>query len=649
MAKTLQFRRDTTTNLASVTGAVGELFVDTTKDTVVVMDGSTAGGFPLAKESDVPADLSDLTDTTNLIPADLSDLTDTTNLIPADLSDLTDTTNLIPTSLTDLGITDGTNGQVLTTNGSGGFTFTTATGGGGDTGDFTFSANTITLPVNTDGVLNVTGNVSTSTNFSWSYSNSTELWTNNQDNTTSRASMFINAGDEMNNFSLSIGNNLNPVSDDPAAIALSQLPVGTVLTLSGSTYSRVCTLATQFTFNGSFWAASVSDVSGSTNSFSVKALSYPVEIAVPTNFSYTFEADGTFVTNNAIIGDVLISDDIITPISLDSYGEAQSGTLTVNGDLDILGEISIDGVPLNLEVTPADVGITAINSISAGQSYQSIGLGMNAFNSGANELLPTQAYAFGQDAFKNYSGSQGIAIGFEAAKFLTSGSFGVFIGSGVLSNITSGFLGQYNIAIGTAAGPTSASGSIENTTCVGVSAKTSSAHTTAIGSGADAYGTRSTAIGSGAGSTTRLGTNSTAIGNGANPSTNDVANEITLGNSSIETLRCQVTTITALSDARDKKDITTLNAGLDFVSKLKPVAFTWNMRDGGKVDIEDTGFIAQDLQQTQQDTGITIPGLVYESNPDKLEAAYGKLIPVLVKAIQELSAEVANLKSQINP
>jgi hypothetical protein len=50
MAKTLQFRRGTTSELSSVTGAVGELFVDTTKDTVVVMDGSTAGGKPLATE-----------------------------------------------------------------------------------------------------------------------------------------------------------------------------------------------------------------------------------------------------------------------------------------------------------------------------------------------------------------------------------------------------------------------------------------------------------------------------------------------------------------------------------------------------------------------------------------------------------------------
>lgn len=53
MPKTLQLRRGTTSELSTETGAVGELFVDTTKDTVVVMDGSTAGGFPLARESEV--------------------------------------------------------------------------------------------------------------------------------------------------------------------------------------------------------------------------------------------------------------------------------------------------------------------------------------------------------------------------------------------------------------------------------------------------------------------------------------------------------------------------------------------------------------------------------------------------------------------
>ena len=38
--------------------------------------------------------------------------------------------------------------------------------------------------------------------------------------------------------------------------------------------------------------------------------------------------------------------------------------------------------------------------------------------------------------------------------------------------------------------------------------------------------------------------------------------------------------------------------------------------------------------------------LTYRSNPEMLEASYGRLIPVLVKAIQELSAEVETLKNR---
>jgi hypothetical protein len=50
MAKQLQLRRGTTTQHASFTGVVGEVTVDTDKDTAVVHDGSTAGGVPLATE-----------------------------------------------------------------------------------------------------------------------------------------------------------------------------------------------------------------------------------------------------------------------------------------------------------------------------------------------------------------------------------------------------------------------------------------------------------------------------------------------------------------------------------------------------------------------------------------------------------------------
>ena len=46
MAKVLQLRRDVTANVALLTGAIGELIIDTTKHIITVHDGSTVGGWP---------------------------------------------------------------------------------------------------------------------------------------------------------------------------------------------------------------------------------------------------------------------------------------------------------------------------------------------------------------------------------------------------------------------------------------------------------------------------------------------------------------------------------------------------------------------------------------------------------------------------
>ena len=51
MPTVLQLRRGTTAEHSSFTGALGEVTVNTTKDTLVVHDGSTAGGFELALAS----------------------------------------------------------------------------------------------------------------------------------------------------------------------------------------------------------------------------------------------------------------------------------------------------------------------------------------------------------------------------------------------------------------------------------------------------------------------------------------------------------------------------------------------------------------------------------------------------------------------
>ena len=51
----LQLKRGTTLKHSTFTGKVGEATIDTDKDTLVVHDGSTIGGFPLARESQVLA------------------------------------------------------------------------------------------------------------------------------------------------------------------------------------------------------------------------------------------------------------------------------------------------------------------------------------------------------------------------------------------------------------------------------------------------------------------------------------------------------------------------------------------------------------------------------------------------------------------
>jgi hypothetical protein len=82
--------------------------------------------------------------------------------------------------------------------------------------------------------------------------------------------------------------------------------------------------------------------------------------------------------------------------------------------------------------------------------------------------------------------------------------------------------------------------------------------------------------------------------------------------------------------------------GLDFVDNLKPVTFEWDQRDGNRSGVKDVGFIAQDLQEVDDE----YTRLVYESNPEKLEATYGRLIPIMAKAIQELSAKVKQLENK---
>lgn len=360
-----------------------------------------------------------------------------------------------------------------------------------------------------------------------------------------------------------------------------------------------------------------------------------------------------------------------------------SGTNLTTGE----SNVAVGAYALNT-ATAADwnvgIGVNSLLSVTTGD--HNIGIG---FQTARTITTGIKNLALGNSSlYSNTTGSYNISLGDNAGYHITTGPENTIIGFEAGRNLTEGTEntslgyqsgnrygthGSYNVSIGSLAMGTAANSSTSNSgnTAVGYKALyviDGGATNTALGNqvlaslttgdynagvGGSALtavttGIRNTGVGFLAGYTTTTGDNNASIGNFATPSSATVDNEVTLGNTSVTALRCQVTSITSLSDARDKTDIAPIQAGLGFVEQLNPVSFNWNMRDGGKVGIEDTGFIAQDLQQVQQDTGINIPGLVYDENPEKLEAAYGKLVPVLVQAIKDLSAKVNELEAKLN-
>ena len=119
-----------------------------------------------------------------------------------------------------------------------------------------------------------------------------------------------------------------------------------------------------------------------------------------------------------------------------------------------------------------------------------------------------------------------------------------------------------------------------------------------------------------------------------------------------------------VSDERYKKDITDSTAGLSFINALQPRTFkyktlgelpeTFNAYEADSTKVfknsnTNHGFIAQEVKAAiDADDSIKDGFRLWDDREDgSQEVAEAALIPVLVKAIQELSAQVEELKSQI--
>ena len=140
------------------------------------------------------------------------------------------------------------------------------------------------------------------------------------------------------------------------------------------------------------------------------------------------------------------------------------------------------------------------------------------------------------------------------------------------------------------------------------------------------------------------------------------------------------------SDCRDKTDVSDLDLGLDYIKALRPVYYRWDKRgyydpfnDGFKTDEDrnlfinyqtdgskkrqkwEVGLLAQEALAAEKahtnkkqlldvesgapdaDEGILVSG----TNNTSYKMSYDRLVPPLIKAVQELSAEVETLKAKV--
>ena len=254
----------------------------------------------------------------------------------------------------------------------------------------------------------------------------------------------------------------------------------------------------------------------------------------------------------------------------------------------------------------------------------------------------------------------------------TTGAFNTAVGG--RKTLYSNTTGSYNTAVGWNAGYSNTTNG--SNTYVGQSAGyyNTGSNNTWIGdscgalNGGTATGRNNTAIGQTAHYSMTTGSYNVALGCGAGKSittgngnlciapqdsagnynpVNDPStgsNIIAMGSTGITNAYVKVSW-TVTSDARDKTNIVPVTHGLSFVNQLNPVAyqFTDNRTDKNPTGDVRYGFLAQDILALEGNN----PVIIDNKDEDHLKYSGESLVPVLVKAIQELKAEVDSLKQQL--
>jgi hypothetical protein len=215
-----------------------------------------------------------------------------------------------------------------------------------------------------------------------------------------------------------------------------------------------------------------------------------------------------------------------------------------------------------------------------------------------------------------------------------------------------------------------------------LSANTTGENNTATGlnsGSAITTGNRNTVMGINAGNGITTGSNNIIIGNGSNVSASGGAAQIVLGDSvtcvgndnftfgigsSDSNIAAGATSITAPSDIRLKEDIQDEEVGLDFINDLRPVTFQWKKEKDIPTDMKaykegseertmngkyNHGFIAQEVKEVIDNHNLKDGFDMWQEDEadGRQRVAPSAIMSVMVKAVQELSTTVDELKAEI--
>ena len=300
------------------------------------------------------------------------------------------------------------------------------------------------------------------------------------------------------------------------------------------------------------------------------------------------------------------------------------------------------------------VGYNAAQALTTATS--SVAIGSLALGTGT--VTGDNNVCIGKSAGEDLAGGgANVLIGTDAGDQLTSGNDNTVIGSSAMDNCN--VANTANVAIGQNSMGGAHTGTANNyNVCVGAGTMSAALN----------YAKENVIIGYTAGSGVTTGDNNILIGNQAGTASSPITiatedNQLCLGNDSIANAYIKVA-FTEGSDIRDKTDIETLPdaAGLNFVNQMRPVTYKWDNRSdyyefghekfgerdhSKKSEQNEVGFIAQEVKEIEKSIGWEDDHIVNTSDENKYKLMYSQVTPILVKAIQELSQQVEDLKAKI--